>query len=199
MADWKEEVMIFESAFMDAVLGGRGNVFLVHLKADDEVRNKRWTTRKEEGGGRTRQLGESVAARDEEDTQLRRKLYGSRDASAKPVLDLDTTNRTAVEVALQIWEAYEAESGIQVITDKPAMDKGSARGIFPGPATGTVTRYNPKRTPFGGYIKDDRSGREIYVHRSAVTEGDLEAGRKVDFEIVADSFGGFKATKVRSA
>lgn len=199
MADWKEELMIFESAFMDAVLGSRENVFLVHLKADDDVRNKRWTTRKEEGGGRTRQVGESVMARDKEDAELRRKLYGTMERPVKPVLDIDTTKRTAVEVALQIWEAYEAESGIQVVTDKPAMDKAASRGIFPGPSTGIVTRYNSKRTPFGGYIKDDRSGQEIYVHKSAVTDGELEPGRKVDFEIVADSFGGFKATKVRAS
>jgi cold shock CspA family protein/cytidylate kinase len=199
MAEWDEELMIFESSFMDAILGGRKNVFLVHLKADDEVRNSRWNTRKEEGGGRTRQLGESVAARDREDAELRRKLYGSSDSSAKPVLDLDTTSRTALEVALQIWETFEAKSGIQVVTNKPAMDKAAARGIFPGPATGTVKRYNAKQTPFGGYITDDRSHQDIYVHKSAATEaGELEPGQKVAFEIVADSFGGFKATKVKA-
>jgi cold shock CspA family protein/cytidylate kinase len=200
MAGWNEKLMIFESTFMDAVLGNRDNVFLVHLKARDDVRDARWKTRKEEGGGRTRQLGESVAARDREDAELRRKLYGSAGSAAKPVLDLDTTDRTAIEVALEIWEAFEAESGIQVVTNKPAMDKSAARGIFPGPATGRVKRYNAKQTPFGGYITDDRSAQDIYVHKSAVSDGsDLEAGQKVAFEIVADSFGGFKATKVAPA
>ena len=56
---------------MDAVLAGRKNLFLIHLRCDDAVRNARWQHRKEEAGGRTRQLGESVAARDEEDAQLR--------------------------------------------------------------------------------------------------------------------------------
>ena len=197
MADWNEKLMIFESSFMDAVLANRPNVFLVRLRAADDVREARWKTRKEEGGGRTRQLGESVRDRDREDAGLRTKLYGSAESTAKPVLDLDTTQRTAVEVALQIWEAFEAKSGIQVVTNKPAMDKGAARGIFPGPATGSVRRYNAKQTPFGGYITDDRSGQDIYVHKSAVSEGaELLAGQKVAFEIVADSFGGFKATKV---
>ncbi len=199
MAERDEELMIFESSFMDAVLGGRKNVFLVRLDAADEVRESRWKTRKEEGGGRTRQLGESVAARDKEDGELRNRLYGASASRAKPALDLDTTNRTALEIAIQIWEAFEAKSGIQVVTDKPAMDKAASRGIFPGPATGTVKRYHAKQTPFGGYITDDRSNQDIYVHKSAVTEaGELQPGQKVAFEIVADSFGGFKATKVRT-
>jgi len=198
MAGWDEELMIFESSFMDAVLAGQENVFLVRLSADDSARNKRWTTRKEEGGGRTRQLGESVAARDKDDGELRKKLYGSAASGAKPVLDLDTTARDAVAVALEIWETFEAKSGIQVLTNKPAMDKAAARGIFPGPTTGRVRRYNSKKTPFGGYITDDKSGQDIYVHKSAVEGdvGELKAGQKVGFEIVADSFGGFKATKV---
>lgn len=199
MAAWKEELMIFESAFMDAVLQDRPKVFLVHLKADDEVRAARWATRKEEGGGRTRQLGEGVAARDREDAELRAKLYGASESRAKPVLDLDTTKKTALEVALQIWEAFEAKSGMQVVTNKPAMDKSASRGISPGPTTGTVKRYNPKGTPFGGYITDERSGQDIYVHKSAVADGDLVPGQKVAFEIVADSFGGFKATKAKPA
>ena len=104
-------------------------------------------------------------------------------------------------VALQIWEAFEAESGIEVVTNKPAMDKSAARGISPGATIGTVRRYTAKQTPFGGYIKDDRSGQDIYVHKSALGDGldDLQVGQRVAFEIVADSFGGFKATKVQSA
>lgn len=199
MAGWNERLMIFESAFMDAVLAGRPNVFLVHLRAGDAVRAERWTHRKEEGGGRTRQLGESVAARDAEDDELRRRLYGGA-AAAKPVMDLDTSGRSAAEVAREIWEAFQADSGIEVVTNKPAMERGSARGVAPGPATGEVTRYSAKAAPFGGYIKEDRSGREIYVHKSALADSglpQLSPGMKVAFEIVADSFGGFKAQKVR--
>ena len=116
-------------------------------------------------------------------------------------MDLDTSTRSAVEVALEIWEAFEAESGIQVVTNKPAMDKGAARGISPGATTGTVKRYNAKQTPFGGYITDERSGQDIYVHKSSLSDDltELEAGQKVAFDIVADSFGGFKAIKVRAA
>src|SRR5689334_162872 len=197
-----EELMIFESAFMDAVLRSVPNVFLVHLRAADNVREARWTRRKEDGGGRTRQLGESVAARDKEDADLRTKLYGAATSGAKPVLDIDTSTRTAADVALQIWEAFEAESGIQVVTAKPAMDKSAARGILPGATSGRVKRYNAKQMPFGGYITDDRSGQDIYVHKSALAGGDfteLEPGQHVAFDIVADSFGGFKAIKVRAA
>lgn len=200
MTERDEKLMIFESTFMDAVLEGRKNVFLVHLRSDDDVRDARWKQRKEEGGGRTRQLGESVATRDREDEALRAKLYGSAGA-AKPVLDIDTSKRTAVDVALEIWEAFEAESGIEVVTNKPSMDKAAARGISPGPTTGRVKRYNAQQTPFGGYITDDRSGRDIYVHKSALGESGftkLEQGQEVAFDIVADSFGGFKATKVRA-
>jgi CspA family cold shock protein len=185
---------------MDAVLAGVPNVFLVHLRASDPVRNARWARRKEEGGGRTRQLGESVAERDQEDAELRARLYGSASPTAKPTLDIDTSERTAVEVALEIWETFEAKSGIQVVTDKPAMDKASARGILPGPTTGRVKKYNAKQTPFGGYITDDRSGEDIYVHKSALAGSDfaeLEQGQQVGFDIVADSFGSFKAVKVR--
>lgn len=202
MAEWKEKLMVFESAFMDAVLAGKTNVFLVRLYADDAVREQRWKHRKEEGGGRTRQLGESVAERDREDDELRKTLYGKSASDSKPVLDIDTTKRGAVEVAREIWETFQKEAGIEVITNKPAMDKAAARGIFPGATTGAVTRFNAKQTPFGGYIRDDRSGQEIYVHKSALGEidsGTLEPGMKVAFEIVADSFGGFKALKVRPA
>jgi len=40
------------------------------------------------------------------------------------------------------------------------------------------------------------------VHKSAVSDienGNLSAGMKVEFEIVADSFGGFKAIKLSAA
>lgn len=201
MAAWPEKLMIFESAFMDAVLRDRPNVFLVRLHADDAVRETRWRHRKEEGGGRTRQLGESVATRDREDDELRRRLYGGPSV-AKPALDIDTSSRDAVDVAREIWETFQAGAGIEVVTNKPAMQRGSARGVAPGPTTGAITRYNAKKAPFGGYIRDDRSGSEIYVHKSALAEsglGEPGAGTRVAFEIVADSFGGFKAQKVRPA
>ena len=201
MAQWNEKLMIFESAFIDAVLRGKDNVFFVHLHAADAVREARWTRRKETGGGRTRQLGESVAERDREDAELRGKLYGSSSSAVSPALDIDTSERTSLQVALQIWETFEKESGIQVLTAKPAMDKGAARGISPGATTGQVKKYTAKHTPFGGYITDDRSGQDIYVHKSALADSgftELQPGQRVAFDIVADSFGSFKAVKVRA-
>ncbi len=202
MARWNEKLMIFESAFMDAVLAGMDNVFLVCLHAADEVRNQRWKVRKEEGGGRTRQLGESVAARDRDDQALRQILYGAAARPTRPALDIDTTRRTAVDVALEIWDSFQAEAHLEVVTNKPPMDKAAARGISPGATTGVVTRFNAKTTPFGGYLRDEKSGQEIYVHKSALADvegGDLSPGMKVAFDIVADSFGGFKAVKLRTA
>ena len=199
MSEWNEKLMIFESTFMDAVLGAKSNVFLVRLHSEDKVREERWRHRKEEGGGRTRQLGESVALRDREDRELRTKLYGAGSGAATPVLDLDTSKRSAADVAREIWESFQAEAQLEVVTNKPPMDKASARGLIPGPATGKVTRFNASKTPFGGYIRDDKSGQEIYVHKSALGEiasDDLAAGTAVAFEIVADSFGGFKAVKL---
>jgi CspA family cold shock protein len=201
MAERDEKLMIFESTFMDAVLKDKKNVFLVHLHAADPVRNARWTRRKEDSGGRTRQLGQSVAERDKEDEQLRLTLYGSVPSGAVPAMDIDSSERSAVEIAVQIWEAFEAKSGIQVITNKPAMDKAAARGISPGATTGRVKKYNAKQTPFGGYITDDRSGEDIYVHKSALASSgftELQQGQQVAFDIVADSFGSFKAVKVRA-
>lgn len=202
MAHWNEKLMIFESAFMDAVLSGIENVFLVRLHASHSKRADRWRTRKEEGGGRTRQLGESLESRDGDDVRLREELYGHMQSQITPKLDIDTTDKSAAEVAKLIWDTFQAGAHLEVVTNKPPMDKAAARGIFPGPATGEVTRFNAKTTPFGGYLRDDRSGQEVYVHKSATTDmsdGNLHPGMRVAFEIVADSFGGFKAIKVKAA
>ena len=201
MTQRDEKLMIFESAFMDHVIGNQPGVFLVRLHARDAVREARWHQRKEEAGGRTRQLGEGVAARDREDAELRRKLYGADASAAKPVLDIDTSERDAADVAMQIWEAFQKESGMQVVTRKASMDKAASRGISPGATRGKVVRYTAKQPPFGGYITDSRSGKDIYVHKSALSESgmaELAAGQEVAFDIVADSFGGFKAVKVRA-
>ena len=71
------------------------------------------------------------------------------------------------------------------------MDKSATLGVAPGPASGVVTRFSAKQSPFGGYIADDRSQKEIYVHRSALTGvADLSVGTRVDFQIIEDGFGG---------
>ncbi|MCE2502372.1 MAG: cold shock domain-containing protein [Dehalococcoidia bacterium] len=77
------------------------------------------------------------------------------------------------------------------------MDKTAARGIVPGPSSGVIRSYTPQRPPFGGYITDDTSGKDLYVHKSAVVDAGvagLEAGQRVTYSIVEDGFGGFKAS-----
>ena len=85
---------------------------------------------------------------------------------------------------------------------KPAMDKTTKKGVQPGPSSGVVKVYSAKRNPFGGYITDDRSGKDVFVHRSAVEEAGLkklDKGQRVNFQIVEDGFGGFKASAVEPA
>ena len=82
---------------------------------------------------------------------------------------------------------------------KPEMNKSESKGIVPGSTTGTVKSYKPKRNPFGGFITDDATGLDIFVHKSAVEEAGLatlDVGQHVKFDIVEDGFGGFKAVRV---
>jgi CspA family cold shock protein len=83
---------------------------------------------------------------------------------------------------------------------RPEMDKSARKGVAPGRTTGVVKSYNPKRNPFGGYITDDKTGVDVFVHKSAVDEaklGALSPSQKLEFDIVEDGFGGFKAAKLR--
>ena len=85
--------------------------------------------------------------------------------------------------------------------DRPEMDKSARKGLFPGRTTGVVKNYNPKRNPFGGYITDDKTKQDVFVHKSAVEGaglGALTPGQKLAFEVVEDGFGGFKAGKVET-
>jgi CspA family cold shock protein len=82
------------------------------------------------------------------------------------------------------------------------MSTPSAGVICPGPTRGIVKSYNSKRSPFGGYVTDERSGRDVFVHKSAVEAsklGVLHAGLKLEFDIVEDGFGGFRAQNLRAA
>lgn len=82
---------------------------------------------------------------------------------------------------------------------RPALNKSDFKGIRPGPATGVVKSYNPKRAPFGGFITDDATGTDIFVHKSVVEQAKLdriEPGQKLAFDIVEDGFGGFKAARL---
>jgi cold shock CspA family protein len=82
---------------------------------------------------------------------------------------------------------------------RPAMDKALKKGLVPGQATGKVKSYSPGRNPFGGFITDDRTQMDVFVHKSAVQGSGLQGlqiGQKVAFAIVEDGFGGFKAANL---
>lgn len=199
----RDPVIIIESTLLDAVLKDVDDVFRVHLHSRDDVRQQRWHRRKEEGGGRTRQIGESVERRDRDDAELRAQLYGADSGSRAPDLELETSARSAEDCARAIWGAFQGENAPARATasvGKPAMDKSQRKGIRPGASSGTVKVYSANRNPFGGYITDDHSKRDVFVHKSAVDEAGLEKlqkGQRVSFDIVEDGFGGFKAVKVR--
>ena len=199
MLSWPDPVLILESNLMDAVLHGCQGVFLVHLHSSDEARVSRWEHRREEGGGRTRQIGEGVAQRDADDAQLRQQLYPNF-SKVEPMMDIDTTEGKVRDYALQIWSKF---TGVDLSELEPAergeMDKRATKGLKPGPSAGEVAVYNAKRNPFGGYIVDDASGRKVFIHKSAVESsglGELTQGQRVAYQIVEDGFGGFRATNI---
>ena len=81
------------------------------------------------------------------------------------------------------------------------MNTPDAGVVRPGPTRGIVKSYNANRSPFGGYITDERSGKDVFVHKSAVEASKLaalQAGSKLEFEIVEDGFGGFRAQSLRA-
>ena len=193
------ELWIIESGMLDAVLGPRDDVFWVALHARDDVREARWHKRKEEMGGRSRQIGESVAQRDDDDAALRERLYGTASSGVEPALTIDTSDKSPTDCAAEILAAFQSETGVVVPVARAEMDKSATRGIVPGPSRGVIRSYTPARPPFGGYITDETSGKDLYVHKSAVTDAgipDLEAGQHVTYRIVEDGFGGFKASEL---
>lgn len=85
---------------------------------------------------------------------------------------------------------------------RTTMDKTATKGLRPGRSSGVVKSYNAKRNPFGGYIVDDRTSLDVFVHKSAVEPlgiGALAPGQKLEFDIVEDGFGGFKAANLKIA
>ena len=196
--DELNELWIMESGLLDAVLGSRDDVFWVRLESQDAAREARWHKRKDEGGGRTRQIGESVAQRDADDASLRERLYAGA-SPVSPAMTIDTTDKSFSECAAEILAAFQSETGMTLSVGKTEMDKRASKGIAPGPSSGTVKSYTPDRAPFGGYIIDGREGRELYVHKSVVATagiGGLSEGQTVTYEVVEDGFGGFKATNL---
>ena len=109
MARTTPMTMIIESGFIDCVIGDMDNVYVVRLSANDSVRQERFEIRKEEGGGRTRQLGNDVADQDATDAELRKRLYG--DARCAADLEIDTSERGVDECAREIWEGFVAAKG----------------------------------------------------------------------------------------
>jgi cold shock CspA family protein len=88
-----------------------------------------------------------------------------------------------------------------MIDGRPALNKADTKGVVPGPSSGTVKSYTPKRNPFGGFITDDATGVDIFVHKSVVEQAKLakiDPGQKVRFDIVEDGFGGFKAARLEA-
>ena len=194
-----DELWIMESGMLDAVLGARDDVFWVALHARDDVREARWHKRKEEMGGRSRQIGESVAQRDADDAVLRERLYGSAPTGVEPTLTIDTSDKSPTECAAEILAAFQSETGVVISVARAEMDKSATRGIVPGPSRGVIRSYTPQRPPFGGYITDETSGKDLYVHKSAVADAGipgLESGQHVTYRIVEDGFGGFKASEL---
>ena len=197
-----DELWIVESGMLDAVLGPRDDVFWVSLHARDDVREARWHKRKEEMGGRSRQIGESVAQRDSDDAALRERLYGTEPNGVQPVLTIDTSDKSPTECAAEILTAFQSETGVVLSVARVEMDKSASRGIVPGPSRGVIRSYTPQRPPFGGYITDETSGKDLYVHKSAVAQAgiaNLEAGQGVTYDIIEDGFGGFKASKLAAS
>ena len=194
-----EELWIIESGMLDVVLGAREDVFWVQLKSDDEARVERWNKRREEGGGRSRQIGESIAQRDADDATLRNRLYpGATGVTAQLVID--SSQRSYSQCAADILSAFQSETGVTLTVAKAEMDKTASKGISPGSSSGVVRSFTPKRAPFGGYITDERSGKDLYVHKSQIANAGiavLSIGQRVDYQVVEDGFGGFKATELR--
>lgn len=196
------ELWIVESGMLDAVLGPRDDVFWVALHSRDDAREARWHKRKEEMGGRSRQIGDSVAQRDADDASLRQRLYGAAAGGVEPALTIDTSDKSPGECAAEILAAFQSETGVVLSLARAEMDKSASRGIRPGPSRGVIRSYTPQRPPFGGYITDETSGKDLYVHKSAVADAGipgLEAGQAVTYDIVEDGFGGFKASKLAVA
>ncbi len=201
MLSWPDPVLILESRFIDAVLNNHEDIFYVHVTSSDELRNERWAHRREEGGGRTRQIGEGVAQRDIDDENLRMQLYPDA-VEVNPNMSIDTTDGDAYGYAVQIWSKFTGEDLHHLaVSGDQVMDKKQTKGLKPGPAAGSVAIYNALRNPFGGYITDDESGRKVFIHKSAVESaglGELHLNQRVVYRIVEDGFGGFRAVDIQN-
>ena len=130
---------------------------------------------------------------------LRERLYGMDPSGVEPALTIDTSDKSPTDCAVEILAAFQSETGVVVSVARAEMDKSAARGIVPGPSRGVIRSYTPARPPFGGYITDETSGKDLYVHKSAVADAGipgLESGQRVTYRIVEDGFGGFKASEL---
>ena len=206
--DWVQSspdpVIIVESTHLGFVIDGIDDIFRVEVLSDQKARQSRWDHRKEQGGGRTRQIGKNLDHRDRDDEELRERLYSERIIKNRPNLTLDSSERSPEDCAQEIWRAYEGKGSIlpddEGKAGKSEMDKKQTKGIRPGPSSGVVIVYSVKRNPFGGYIDDVKSRKAIYVHRSAVEEAGFDSlvkGQHITFDIVEDGVGGFRAVNLK--
>ena len=206
--DWiiksRDPVIIVESTNVAHVIDDIDDIFRVEVVSKNDERQLRWKRRKEEGGGRSRQIGADLSSRDAADDRLVKSLYGDGVPSKRPNIKVDGDTATAEENARAVWEAFEGKSLDERVVGptagKPAMDKKLTKGIRPGPSSGEVTVYSVNRNPFGGYIADDTSGKSVYVHKSAVEAAGLaviEKGQRLSYVIEEDGVGGFRAAELQ--
>ena len=200
IANNPDPTIIVESTHLGLGLNETPDIFRVQVSSRDEIRQKRWIKRKEEGGGRTRQIGENLATRDKDDAELQKRLYGTTEVNDFAQVVIDSSERSAEDCAYEIWSAFEGKPIDQEFTGsssgKPAMDKKLTKGVRPGPSSGIVRVYSVNRNPFGGYIDDETSGKPVYVHKSAVEAAGLpplERGHRLRYKIEEDGVGGFRA------
>jgi len=199
-----DPVVIVEATNLAYVIDSIEDIFRVEVSSADKEREARWQRRKEEGGGRSRQIGENLPSRDAADGRLVSMLYGEDQLDKKPNIKVDGDLASAEENARKVWVEFEGkpldELALGPAAGKPAMDKKLTKGVRPGPSSGEVRVYSVNRNPFGGYIADETSGKSVYVHKSAVEAaglGTIEKGQRVSYVIEEDGVGGFRAVELQ--
>ena len=195
-----DELWIVESGMLDAVLGPRDDVFWVALHARGDVREARWHKRKEEMGGRSRQIGESVAQRDADDAVLRERLYGTAPSGVEPALTIDTSDKSPTDCAAEILAAFQSETGVR----RPRRPRGDGQERDPRHCARSVARRHPLVHPATPAVRrlhhrrDEREGplRAQVRGRGRRYPGASKPGRGWPTASCEDGFGGFKASEL---
>ena len=92
--------LIIEGSFLDAVIGKRSGVYLVHLVCSDSTRADRYATRCDG-------VAADIVARDRRDSRLRQALYGTTCWPLEADVTIDTTVLSADETAERILRWLE--------------------------------------------------------------------------------------------